>query len=350
MKHIAIVGAGICGRLLALNAIQQGYAVSIFDQLPLHQKRMLVCRRRYVITGSRIECSCIQLYTIGFTLIKPMATTTSRAKQPVYFSQQGSLMLAHRQDQQELQHFSQLLQHKLGTAAAIQWLNPDQLAQLEPGLAAHHQNVLLFGNEANIATEQVLTSLAQTLLAAGVNWYPEHHVTQLAPYRVTANQQSFDFDCVADCRGLGAQDHWPELRAVRGELIWLHAPEVQLQRPIRLLHPRYRLYVVPRANQHYLIGASEIDSFDDSPISVRSCLELLSAAYSLHQSFAEARIIKTVTQCRAAFADNEPQLEYQPGLIRINGLYRHGYLLAPALCEQAMQQINQTQPEVVNPC
>ncbi len=143
------------------------------------------------------------------------------------------------------------------------------------------------------------------------------------------------FDYVFDCRGLGN----PNTRGVRGELICCHAPEVNIQRPIRLMHPRYKIYIVPRTNQHYVIGASEIESNDMSPISVRSCLELLSAAYSLHSGFAEARIVKMLTNCRPAYADNLPKIECVDGVISINGLYRHGYLLAPALVEQAMRYI-----------
>ena len=88
----------------------------------------------------------------------------------------------------------------------------------------------------------------------------------------------------------------PELRGVRGELIELRAPDVKISRLIRLMHPRYRLYLVPLyKNDHYLIGATQLESEEAGPITVRSTLELLSAAYSIHRGFSEAEIIETKT-------------------------------------------------------
>ena len=119
------------------------------------------------------------------------------------------------------------------------------------------------------------------------------------------------FDMVLDCRGLGAKSAFQDLRSVRGELIWLHAPDVNMTRPIRFLHPRYNLYIAPRPKHIYLIGASEIESDDMSHITVRTTLELLTAAYSVHPGFAEAQIIKTVTQCRPTLSHHLPKIKFQ---------------------------------------
>jgi len=145
-----------------------------------------------------------------------------------------------------------------------------------------------------------------------------------------------EFDWVYDSRGLGANVDIGDLRGVRGEVFWLEAPEVKISRPTRMLHPRYKIYIVPRPNDRYIIGATEIESEDKSPMSVRSSLELLSAVYSMHKGFAEARIIKCVTNCRPTLKDNLPRITYHDKLTRINGLYRHGYLLAPAIVEEAL--------------
>jgi len=71
-------------------------------------------------------------------------------------------------------------------------------------------------------------------------------------------------------------------------------------------------------------------------MSVRSTLEMLSAAYSVHPGFGEARIAKMLTNCRPALSNNLPAIQTETGFSRINGLYRHGYLLAPAVVEQAL--------------
>jgi glycine oxidase len=146
------------------------------------------------------------------------------------------------------------------------------------------------------------------------------------------------FDLVFDVRGTGARPQLP-VRGVRGEIFWLQAPGLALRRPLRLLHPRYRVYLVPRAPDLVVVGASEIESEDRSPVSVRTTVELLAAAHSVIPELAEARIVHSETNLRPALPDNLPRLETQPGLTRINGLFRHGWLIAPALVEQALQEM-----------
>jgi glycine oxidase len=140
---------------------------------------------------------------------------------------------------------------------------------------------------------------------------------------------------VFDTRGTGARPALP-VRGVRGEIFWLHAPGLQLQRPLRLLHPRHRVYLVPRAGDVVVVGASEIESEDRSPVSLRSTVELLAAAHSVLPELAEARVLHAEANLRPALPDNLPQVTQAPGLSRINGLFRHGWLIAPALVEQAL--------------
>ncbi|MCX6127484.1 MAG: FAD-dependent oxidoreductase [Proteobacteria bacterium] len=142
------------------------------------------------------------------------------------------------------------------------------------------------------------------------------------------------YDLVIDCRGIGAQKALPDLRGVRGEAFIVHAPAVKFTRPVRLMHPRYGIYIVPRAQQKYYIGATMIESNSDAPITVRSALELLSAAYSVHRGFGEATILNSYSGLRPALPHNEPRFFCQPGKISINGLFRHGFLIAPSLARR----------------
>ncbi len=148
---------------------------------------------------------------------------------------------------------------------------------------------------------------------------------------------------------MGAKQQLSGLRAVRGEVIRVRAPEVQLNHMVRLMHPRYRLYLVPKPDQEYVLGATQIESEDYSPISVRSALELLSALYAIHPGFGEARILESLSNCRPALPDNQPVIRTQDGLTEINGLFRHGFLLAPALadiCARHWQQKTQLTNEI----
>ncbi|MAG76900.1 MAG: hypothetical protein CL811_09075, partial [Colwelliaceae bacterium] len=49
--------------------------------------------------------------------------------------------------------------------------------------------------------------------------------------------------------------------------------------------------------------------------------------------------VKQLSHCRPAFADNEPKIFIRDKLMQINGLYRHGYLLAPVVLQSALSAI-----------
>ena len=90
-------------------------------------------------------------------------------------------------------------------------------------------------------------------------------------------------------------------------MILIETGEVQLSRPVRLIHPRWPLYVIPREDNLFMLGATSIEA-EDTGVSVRSALELLGAAYAVHPAFAEARIVEFGSGLRPAFPDNLPRI------------------------------------------
>ena len=168
-----------------------------------------------------------------------------------------------------------------------------------------------------------------------------------------ADGRALKFDAVIDVRGVGARGSAPlpeaamPVRGVRGEVIGLHCPDHGLTRQLRLLHPRHRVYVVPRSADLLMVGASEIESADRSPVSLRSAVELMAAAHSVLPALAEARIVRLDVNLRPALPDNNPRIEHAGRRLAINGLFRHGWLLAPALVEQALAQAGWAAPAEV---
>jgi glycine oxidase len=194
----------------------------------------------------------------------------------------------------------------------------------------------LLPGEGQIHTVQAMQALVAG--APNTTWHWNSTVERADAQRLQLASGSLAFDWVFDVRGVGARPQLP-VRGVRGEIFWLHAPGVELRRPLRLLHVRHRVYLVPRAPDLVVVGASEIESEDRSPVSLRTTVELLAAAHSIVPALAEARIVHSETNLRPALPDNLPLLESRSGLTRINGLFRHGWLIAPALVEAAMEPL-----------
>lgn len=340
--NIGIAGAGLVGRVLALMLLKKGHQVTLFDldtadgenAAGLTAAGMLAPLAELETAESTIFESGQRSITLWPELLAQVGLEATSSA----FQRKGSIITAHPADEAELNTFIRQLRAKVSAAAAIQTLNQQQIAELEPDLS-HHKKGFFLPAEGQVNAQAFMAASAEYLLAhPDVGWHQQTEVTSVAMGSITTGAQAFEFDWVFDSRGLGAKSDMSDLRGVRGEVFWLDAPGVNLSRPVRLMHPRYRIYIVPRPNNRYVVGATEIESEDKSPMSVRSSLELLSAVYSVNTGFGEARIVKQLTNCRPALKDNLPRVEVGKGLTRVNGLYRHGYLLSPAMAEQAINQ------------
>lgn len=226
----------------------------------------------------------------------------------------GTLVVAPARDTPELTRFARMTR-------AHEWVEP---ASLEPALEGRFTRGLFFTGEAHLDPRHALHQLRTTLQRTGVHFH-----------------QGKPGGTVIDCRGIHAARDQPELRAVRGEMLILHSEDVHFSRPIRLLHPRFPCYLVPRAAGRFMLGATMIESDDNSPISARAMMELLSAAWTIHPALAEARVLECGTGLRPAYHNNLPAIRCQNGIWSLNGMYRHGFLLAPVMAEQLVQKLRQ---------
>lgn len=336
--NIAIVGAGLVGRVLALNLLRQGNSITLFDEDYAYGEAAAgMTAAGMLAVFAELESAESSIFDHGNRSITLWPSLLQQVNIPQAFKQKGSIITAHPQDYSELENFIFTLKSKVNEAQEIQLLDNRGIIALEPDLD-QHQKAFFIPQEGQVDSQKFMKASSDYLLEhKDVTWYENTRVNKVSEGSLLIGTEEKQFDWVFDTRGLGAKEEVNDLRGVRGEVLWLDAPEVDITRPVRMLHPRYKIYIVPRDNNQYIIGATEIESEDKSPISVRSSLELLSAVYTMHSGFGEARIIKTVTNCRPSRKDNLPFIEHKNKLTRINGLYRHGYLLAPAVVEEALK-------------
>jgi len=341
-KNYAIVGAGLLGRLLAVKLVQAGAKVELFDQgspAAEHSAARVAASMLAPLAESAITAA--NVVQMGLYSLARWPSILAKLTEPVFFQQAGTLILWHRQDAAEAKRFAAKLNHNCQVNTALstpQKLAQDDIHTLEPSLGNRFQHGLFLPNEGQLDNRQLLSALAEELKRLKVicHWHQSIEPHELIPNHYAG---------IIDCRGLGAKAAWASsgnennpLRGVRGEVVRLHAPEVKLTRPIRFIHPRYPIYIAPKENDIYVIGATEIESEDLSPASLRSTMELLSAAYTVHSGFAEARILETLTQCRPTLKNNLPAIRMtEKGVMEINGLYRHGFMIAPAIVDCAIE-------------
>ena len=344
---IGIAGAGLCGRLVAFLMAQQGHSVSVFDPAsgPTDPAAAAFTAAGMLSPLAELETADENVYRFGERSVSLWTHIVPKLSLPVELLFRGSLMLAHRGDEGAAQRIISLITRKAPDNKLPVLLSREQLASEEPSIQGP-AHAWLLPDEGQIHTRQAMQALAAS--CPDTHWHWQQKVVSLSPGKIHTEHEVHSFDWVFDTRGVGSREvKYPNtqtlscqnVRGVRGEVLGLHVPGLSLSRPVRLLHPRYRVYMVPRKPDELVIGASEIESEDRSPISVRTTIELLTAAHSVLPEIAEARIIRTETNLRPALIDNLPRVESEQGLTRINGLFRHGWLIAPATVEQALQSV-----------
>jgi glycine oxidase len=312
---ITIIGAGVVGLWQALTLARAGFAVQVIERSP-RSVPFAGAASRYAGAMLAPDCEAESAPQIVRNLGRD-AIAMWRAVYPDVVAN-GSLVVAPPREPGELARYAKLTERHRRLSAG-------ELAALEPELAANFDSALFFPGEAHMAAPAALAHVLGAVEAHGVR----------VLFDDTAQPDISQSQVTIDCRGISAASTLPGLRAVRGERVIVRARDVHLARPVRLLHPRVPLYIVPWPDAVFMIGATVIESSDGGPMSVRSAIELLSAACSVHAGFAEAEILDLGAGLRPAFADNIPRafVSKDGHTISVNGAYRHGYLLAPVLAD-----------------
>lgn len=321
---VSIIGAGIAGAWQALLFAQAGHAVTLHER---GDAAMTDATSHWA--GGMLAPYC------EAEVAEPLISRLGLRSLDIWRRElpdtpfNGSLVVAHPRERNDFERFARMTE-------GHQRLDATGLAALEPSLEGRFRDALFFPAEGHVEPRRVLPQLHERIRAAGGTIRFDSDVS--AKDLANLNPEGI----VIDCRGISARDEQPGLRGVKGEMILIETNEVQLSRPVRLIHPRWPLYVIPREAGLFMLGATSIEA-EDSGVSVRSALELLGAAYTVHPAFGEARIVEFGSGLRPAFPDNLPRIGIRGERIAVNGLYRHGFLIAPALAELTLAYVQRGQ-------
>jgi glycine oxidase len=315
-QNIAVLGAGIMGLSTAYALSKRGHDITIYDPagFPAHNASFIAGGMLAPFAEiEHMNASWIKAGLHGISLWQNFALTHD-----IEFAQRGSYLVAHKDDHYILERFKSHLPEQAGSYKCAE--------EIEPALKERFAAGLFIPSEAHLNPTKAMKALCETIDAA--------FITQ------SKNPEDLEqkFDLVIDARGLGANDE--DLRGVKGEVLIVRNTEFTLSRPVRLMHPRYPLYVVPRAGNIFMIGATQIEAEEAPHITLRSAMELMSALYALSPTFGEAQILETLSGVRPSYPDNLPRLKRRNNIIQANGLFRHGWLLAPVLAESIGDQLD----------
>ncbi|MEO1206786.1 MAG: FAD-dependent oxidoreductase [Pseudomonadota bacterium] len=320
--RILVAGAGVVGLWQALVLARDGHRVTLCDS---SETPHATCASHYA--GAMLAPWCEA--EAAPDVVRELGIVGLSQWREVYpgIVAHGSLVIAPARDKPELVRFAK-------RTSNFTWADAAEIATLEPALEQRFTDALFFADEAHMSARDALTFLLQAIVVAGCD-------LQLG--RDVESFSKRDHDLLVDARGLAARNVLRDLRGVRGERVLVRSTDVKLHRPVRLLHPRHPIYIVPWPDDCYVIGATVIENEEAGSASVRSVLELLGAAYAVHPAFADAEVLDIGAGVRPAFPDNVPRVlvgDRSSRVIHANGAYRHGFLLAPAMAEATRDWVN----------
>lgn len=322
---IAIIGAGVLGMSTAYILAKRGFVVSVFEKQSVPPVNASSIAGGMLAPFSEIEALPVRFVRAG---LKGIAFWDEFLGDDEFgiLQKTGSLLIAHPEDRHMLDRFAQ---HLHAVSDQWEWVDAQRMNALEPSIGSKFGKGLYMPLEANVNPVPALAMLTEKLVALGGKILHE----EVNPDDLKADAA---YDWVIDCRGyIEGQDR--DLRGIKGEILLLENSEFKLGRPVRLMHPRYPLYIIPRPDNVFAVGASVIENSDedDGLVFLRSAMELMSAAYSLHPSFGEAKVLDMSSAVRPAYLDSLPRIKVdrKQKYIRCNGLFRHGYLLSPIMGE-----------------
>ena len=341
--RIAVIGGGLLGRILTLELFERGRNVTLYEKG--ESSGSSACG--FVGLGMMSPWSELPYYppnawdtfSYGVSSLSLWKNLLKKLNLSQPYFNKGVLLLARREEKQLLENLKTRFNLDC-VQSHFQNLSDEEIASYEPEISSHFPQGIYLPEEGCLYPKEIFIALTEYFEKNKIPVYyncgpckiknqSEVHIPMYGDV-----YQKFDF--VFDTRGLGAKTENNELRGVRGEIIDLYAPQVNISRCVRVCDSKFPLYILPRGNHHYSLGATFIECEENKPVTVRSVLELLSMARFVHEGFMEAQILKTSVQWRPAYVDNLIKIEATNHSMSVNGLFRHGILCAPAVALRAV--------------
>lgn len=357
-QSVIIIGAGIIGLMSALELLQQGYRVKIFDQaeaakgaswagggilspmypwkydpavnlLAQHGKRLYKAWNQKLLPISQID---FEIEEVGLLIFDQ-----DQYEQGLNYHQQFS----------EPDQFSELLTQQ-------------QLQRINPKVAENIESALYFPHLANIRNPRLTQSI--------VKYLTQHAQVEIYPHTAikTIHQNDRAVFAVEDQYGKKHQaDHYVlasgawskpllsqlavefEVSPVQGQMVLYKTPAKWL--PTLCMNDT--MYLIPRRDGHIVCGSSMRQCGFDTTVDATIAENIVDTVARLVPEIVDFPIVKQWAGLRPSSPNGVPRIGKVPHLqnMWLNvGHYRNGLVMAPASAQLLVQQM-QDQPTLTDP-
>ncbi|NIJ10252.1 glycine oxidase [Saccharomonospora amisosensis] len=340
---VAIVGAGVIGLAVAWRAAAAGHQVTIFDPRPVRGGASWVAGGMLapVTEAWPGEEDVLELGEESLRRWPSFAADLAAEGMDPGLSTAGTVVAAFDSaDAGQLDILAGYL-HRLGRQASL--VPGRQLRKTEPGLAGAVRSGLLVPGDLAVDNRALLRALHAGARRRGAHFVAER-VTGLDGRTVRTETAEHRFRAVVLAAGAWSARLHPELcgqvRPLKGEILRLRARRATLPPPsgtIRAMVEGRPIYLVPRAGDELVLGATQYEAGFDETVTARGVRELLEGAERVFPSVAEYELTEARAGLRASSADNLPYLGVlDDGVFAATGHHRNGLLLAPVTADAAL--------------
>lgn len=354
--NIVIIGAGISGLLSALELVEQGCQVSIYNQSYAGQASWA--------GGGILSPMYPWRYPRAVNLLaqhaKTLYQTWNEKLQPVtgidfQIHETGMLILDEADFEIGLNYktqFQEPMQH-------CEYLQREQLDQVNPHLSEQFQHAIYFPEIANVRNPRLLQSLRNYLEQhPQVQFFDQTPILKFqiqqdkVQYVETETGQKVYADqfvlTTGAWSGLWSAQLGLELpvRPVQGQMALVKAPAHWL--PTMCMNQV--MYLIPRMDGHIVCGSSMQECGFNAETSDQIQQNILEAAYEMVPELAQFPVVQNWAGLRPSSPEGIPYIGQLPHLhnVWVNlGHFRNGLCMGPASA-QLLRQLMLKQPTSVN--
>lgn len=338
---VAIIGAGILGRMLTIDFSLLGHSVTLFEKDDSCSTKSSCATAAGMLTPwSEILESPELVFKLGIHSLKRWQEILKSINAEEILIHSGCTHLVTGTDKEKITYLLKYIAKKDPDFSPIE-MDSILFEQFFMRKKQHFQYGFFIPNEKCLDPRSFIVKSNEyfsknNYISFNFNCDIINKIDNFSP-KLNENK----YDIIVNTTGYHAKDNLDNLlRGVRGALIVVKAKQVKIDCIVRLGHIRYPIYIVPRGNQTFIIGATSHETECLDSITIADTLELLSMACKFDSGFLEANILEQRVNLRPTFLNSEPKIIKQKNLFYLNGLYRHGITISPTISQYFTQFIH----------
>ena len=244
-----------------------------------------------------------------------------------------------------------LAEHLASRGRAVERLTGRQLRVVEPAIGPSVRSGLMVPGDLAVDNRELLRRLVIVCRDAGVVFDERRARTVEAGLVRLDGDDAIRCDTTVIAAGAWSSALHPALeglvRPVKGEILRLRARPgaLALRHTVRGLVESRPVYLVPRAGDELVLGATQYEAGFDDEVTVGGVRDLLADAERVLPGIAEYGLTECAAGLRAGSRDNLPLLgRLEPGVLVAAGHHRNGLLLAPITADAVRAMVDGEEP------